>query len=293
VRAFTDAESLLGSVFISRWRKSLAQLRALRSKEAAEFRDRVFFSTLPVTWRLWSEVLGPDRLRDKVRREFGLRADHPAVLITEEDALEFCRLLTARLRAEGLIDETWEVSPPRVVELTFAEKAGLSGAPSSEKGRFGIDPGNSALREAIIRNDAIVRQNIRDYAGVPGDQLTVYRGMPNDLGIVLGQVSTWTSEESSAGRRSVAGPNFRQCPELVRGESWPLPRLSPTDFDLPDLDHFPFLNSPAWFPGKATTLAITSYQHHIGLYVTLRRASRPPAGLFGPVARNRVAPTSE
>ena len=80
-----------------------------------------FLAETECTQGQWESVMGKNYSKFK-------GADRPVERVSWEDAVEFCRKLTAKQRQEGFLPEGWEWRLPTEAEWEYAARAGTTGA---------------------------------------------------------------------------------------------------------------------------------------------------------------------
>jgi formylglycine-generating enzyme required for sulfatase activity len=128
--------------------------------------------------------------------------ERPVEQVSWEEAVEYCRKLTAKQRAEGILPEGWEWRLPTEVEWEYAARAGTTGVRYGELDAIGWWNGNSEKQTQPVK---------RKTANVWG------------LHDMLGNVSEWSSEwygvYPTGSLTDPSGPPSGSL-RVVRGGSW-------------------------------------------------------------------------
>lgn len=163
--------------------------------------------------------------------EAGESAEHPVVNVTRQDAIDFCRWLTAKEREEGRLLDNWEYRLP--TDLEWSRAAGIP----SERGET---PGE---RHMIVRGVYVwgyqwpppenagnfADQSAAEVLGLPAESLLPfddghpkaapvgrYPATVEGLHDLAGNVWEWVSDEAGGG----ASPANYASYGVLRGASW-------------------------------------------------------------------------
>ena len=129
-------------------------------------------------------------------------ADRPVDMVSWEEAVEYCRKLTAKQRQEGLLPEGWDWRLPTEAEWEYAARAGTTGARYGELDLIGWHDANSG-----------------------GQTHAVKQKQPNAWGLydMIGNVWEWCSDwDGKYPMRPVTDPKGPSSGShrVYRGASW-------------------------------------------------------------------------
>ena len=91
--------------------------------------------------------------------------DRPVEQVSWYEAVEYCRKLTAKQRAEGILPEGWEWRLPTEAEWEYAARAGTAGARYGELDGIGWHHGNSGLETHPVKQKAANVWGLHDMIG--------------------------------------------------------------------------------------------------------------------------------
>jgi formylglycine-generating enzyme required for sulfatase activity len=112
----------------------------------------------PCTQSQWEKVMGGNP------SEFN-GSDRPVEQVSWEEAVEYCRKLTAKQRAEGILPEGWEWRLPTEAEWEYAARAGTTGARYGELDAIGWYDGNSGNQTHPVSQKAANAWGLHDMIG--------------------------------------------------------------------------------------------------------------------------------
>ena len=186
------------------WAFAEAEAKAMRARMAsggafqAEAGERLVFG-LAVRWipsgrfTMGSPSSEPDRGSDEVQHEVVLTrgfflaetectqgqwemvmgrypssfkgTERPVEQVSWEEAVEYCRKLTAKQRAEGILPEGWEWRLPTEAEWEYAVRAGTTGARYGELDTIAWYGGNSGSDTHSVSQKAANAWGLHDMIG--------------------------------------------------------------------------------------------------------------------------------
>ena len=186
------------------WAFAEAEAKAMRARMAsggafqAEAGERLVFG-LAVRWipsgrfTMGSPSSEPDRGSDEVQHEVVLTrgfflaetectqgqwemvmgrypssfkgTERPVEQVSWEEAVEYCRKLTAKQRAEGILPEGWEWRLPTEAEWEYAVRAGTTGARYGELDTIAWYGGNSGSDTHSVSQKAANAWGLQDMMG--------------------------------------------------------------------------------------------------------------------------------
>jgi formylglycine-generating enzyme required for sulfatase activity len=117
-----------------------------------------FLAETECTQAQWEAVMGRNPSEFK-------GADRPVEMVSWDDAVEFCRKLTAKQQAEGLCPEGWEWRLPTEAEWEYAARAGTIGARYGEVDAIAWHQFNSDLGSHAIKGKKPNAWNLYDMIG--------------------------------------------------------------------------------------------------------------------------------
>jgi formylglycine-generating enzyme required for sulfatase activity len=91
--------------------------------------------------------------------------DRPVEQVSWEESVEYCRKLTAKQRAEGLLPDGWEWRLPTEAEWEYASRAGTTGARYGELDAIGWWEGNSGDETHRVSQKAANAWGLHDMIG--------------------------------------------------------------------------------------------------------------------------------
>ena len=103
-----------------------------------------FLAETECTQQQWEAVMGSDPSRFK-------GADRPVEQVNWEEAVEYCRKLTAKQRQEGVLPEGWAWRLPTEAEWEYAARAGTTGARHGELDAIAWHGGNSGNETHAVK----------------------------------------------------------------------------------------------------------------------------------------------
>jgi formylglycine-generating enzyme required for sulfatase activity len=92
-------------------------------------------------------------------------SERPVELVSWEEAVEYCRKLTAKQRAEGILPEGWEWRLPTEAEWEYAARAGTTGPRYGELDAIGWYSGNSGSETHPVSQKAANAWGLHDMIG--------------------------------------------------------------------------------------------------------------------------------
>lgn len=167
-----------------------------------------FLAETACTQEQWATVMGSNPSEFK-------GADRPVEQVTWEEAVEYCRKLTKRQRAERILPEGWEWRLPTEAEWEYAARAGTTGE------RY-----DKLDAVAWYGNEMDEEEEDIEGTGNSGDQThPVKQKVPNAWGVydMLGNVCEWCSdwygEYPTLRLKDPTGPSSGSD-RVSRGGSW-------------------------------------------------------------------------
>ena len=151
-----------------------------------------FMAETECTQGQWKMVMGSNPSKFK-------GTELPVEQVSWEEAVEYCRKLTAKQRAEGLLPEGWEWRLPTEAEWEYAARAGTTGARYGELDTIAWHGGNSGSEMHAVKQKTANAWGLHD---------------------MMGNVWEWCSdwyEESPSGSVTVPISNSNR---VDRGGSW-------------------------------------------------------------------------
>ena len=92
-------------------------------------------------------------------------SDRPVERVSWGEAVEYCRKLTAKQRAEGILAEGWEWRLPTEAEWEYAARAGTTGARYGELDAIAWWSGNSGSETHAVSQKAANAWGLQDMMG--------------------------------------------------------------------------------------------------------------------------------
>jgi len=129
-------------------------------------------------------------------------SDRPVEQVSWEDAVEYCRKLTAKQRAEGILPEGWEWRLPTESEWEYAARAGTTGARYGELDAIAWHDGNSGS----------------ETHAVGGKQANAW-GLYDMMGNVWEWCADWSGDYPTGNVTDPTGPSSGSF-RVFRGGSW-------------------------------------------------------------------------
>jgi formylglycine-generating enzyme required for sulfatase activity len=157
-----------------------------------------FMAETECTQGQWEAVMGSNPSYFKGR-------DRPVEKVSWEEAVEFCRKLTAKQRQEGVLPEGWEWRLPTEAEWESAARAGTTGARHGELDAIAWYGGNSG----------------NETHGVKGKQANAW-GLHDMIGNVWEWCGDWYGDYPTGSVTDPTGPGSGSN-RVVRGGSWSYP----------------------------------------------------------------------
>ena len=117
-----------------------------------------FMAETECTQAQWEAVMGSNPSEFK-------GADRPVELVSWEEAVDYCRKLTAKQRAEGILPDGWEWRLPTEAEWEYAARAGTTGPRYGELDAIGWYDGNSASQTHPVSQKAANAWGLYDMMG--------------------------------------------------------------------------------------------------------------------------------
>ena len=154
-----------------------------------------FLAETECTQGQWEAVMGGNPSSFK-------GSDRPVEQVSWEEAVEYCRKLTAKQRTEGILPEGWEWRLPTEAEWEYAARAGTTGARYGELDAIGWYDGNSGSETHAVKQKA---ENVW--------------GLQDMMGDVWEWCSDWSGDYPTGSVTDPTGPNSGSD-RVVRGGSW-------------------------------------------------------------------------
>ena len=117
-----------------------------------------FLAETECTQGQWEKVMGGNPSAFK-------GSERPVELVSWEEAVEYCRKLTAKQRAEGILPEGWEWRLPTEAEWEYAARAGTTGPRYGELDAIGWYSGNSGSETHPVSQKAANAWGLHDMIG--------------------------------------------------------------------------------------------------------------------------------
>jgi formylglycine-generating enzyme required for sulfatase activity len=189
VRWIPDGRFRMGSPSSERWRDSD------EVEHEVVFSRGFFLAETECTQGQWEAVMGsnPSTFKGK---------DRPAEQVSWDDAMKFCRELTAVQRQEGVLPEGWEWRLPTEAEWEYAARAGTTGARHGELDAIGWYETNSGS----------------ETHGVKGKQANAW-GLYDMIGNVWEWCGDWYGDYLTGSDTDPTGPGSGSN-RVGRGGSW-------------------------------------------------------------------------
>jgi formylglycine-generating enzyme required for sulfatase activity len=154
-----------------------------------------FMAETECTQGQWEAVMGSNPSNLKGR-------DRPVEQVSWEEAVEFCRKLTAKQREEGVLPEGWEWRLPTESEWEYAARAGTTGARHGELDAIAWHGGNSG----------------NETHGVKGKQANAW-GLYDMVGNVWEWCGDWYGDYPTESVTDPSGPSSGSF-RVFRGGCW-------------------------------------------------------------------------
>jgi formylglycine-generating enzyme required for sulfatase activity len=154
-----------------------------------------FMAETECTQGQWEAVIGSNPSNFK-------GTDRPVEKVSWEEAVEFCRKLTAKQRQEGVLPEGWEWRLPTEAEWEYAARAGTTGARHGELDAIAWHGGNSGS----------------ETHGVKGKQANAW-GLYDMVGNVWEWCGDWYGDYPTGSVTDPTGPGSGSG-RVRRGGSW-------------------------------------------------------------------------
>jgi formylglycine-generating enzyme required for sulfatase activity len=117
-----------------------------------------FLAETECTQGQWEMVMGGDPSHFK-------GAERPVEQVSWEEAVEYCRKLTAKQRAEGILPDGWEWRLPTEAEWEYAARAGTTGARYGELDTIAWYGGNSGSQTHPVKQKTANAWGLYDTMG--------------------------------------------------------------------------------------------------------------------------------
>ncbi len=117
-----------------------------------------FLAETECTQGQWEAVMGGNPSYFK-------RTDRPVEQVSWEESLEYCRKLTAKQRAEGILPSGWEWRLPTEAEWEYAARAGTTGARYGELDTIAWHIGNSVSQTHPVKQKTANAWGLYDMIG--------------------------------------------------------------------------------------------------------------------------------
>jgi formylglycine-generating enzyme required for sulfatase activity len=117
-----------------------------------------FLAETECTQEQWESVMGGNPSYFK-------GAERPVEQVSWEEAVEYCRKLTAKQRQEGVLPEGWEWRLPTEAEWEFAARAGTTGARYGELDAIAWHEGNAGSETHGVRGKQANAWGLHDMIG--------------------------------------------------------------------------------------------------------------------------------
>ena len=156
-----------------------------------------FLAETECTQGQWESVMGGNPSRFK-------GSDRPVEHVSWVEAVEYCRKLTAKQRAEGILAEGWEWRLPTEAEWEYAARAGTTGARYGELDTIAWHGGNSGSETHRVSQKAANAWGLQDM-----------------IGNVWEWCSDWSGDYPTGSVTDPVGPSSGSD-RVYRGGSWRL-----------------------------------------------------------------------
>jgi formylglycine-generating enzyme required for sulfatase activity len=154
-----------------------------------------FLAETECTQGQWASVMGGNPSRFK-------GPDRPVEQVSWGEAVEYCRRLTAKQRAEGILAEGWEWRLPTEAEWEYAARAGTKGARYGELDAIAWYDGNSGSETHAV-----------------GQKAANAWGLQDMMGNVWEWCSDWSGDYATGSETNPTGPSSGSD-RVNRGGSW-------------------------------------------------------------------------
>ena len=154
-----------------------------------------FMAETECTQGQWEMVMGGDPSEFK-------GTDRPVEQVSWEEAVEYCRKLTAKQRTEGILPEGWEWRLPTEAEWEYAARAGTTGPRYGELDAIGWWDGNSGRQTHPVKQKAANAWGLHDM-----------------MGNVKEWCSDWSGDYSTGSVTDPTGPSSGSF-RVYRGGGW-------------------------------------------------------------------------
>ncbi len=183
-----------------------------RGRDADEVQHEVvltrgfFLAETECTQGQWEAVMGGNPSYFK-------GSERPVEKVSWEEAVEYCRKLTAKQRAEGILPDGWEWRLPTEAEWEYAARAGTTGARYGKLDTIAWRDGNSGKQTQPVKQKTANAWGLYDMMGNVWEWCSDWYG-----GYPTGSVTDPTGPSSGSGRviRVIRGGGWRYDARFAR-----------------------------------------------------------------------------